>query len=128
MTAVYSIRYSRTYFNYPNLKINQNPKTMRNFLFENRVFGSLLIMLLILLLVGLFSSCESRESRLNSVHPEFKAVVLSMVEKKAAVENDYMTASTIIYRLKDLSTNTVMNRTMMGSSYYEVGDTILIRK
>jgi len=101
---------------------------MRNFLFENRVFGSLLIMLLILLLVGLFSSCESRESRLNSVHPEFKAVVLSMVEKKAAVENDYMTASTIIYRLKDLSTNTVMNRTMMGSSYYEVGDTILIRK
>jgi len=82
----------------------------------------------------LFCSCESKSGRLvaqqsnyERTHPEIKAVVLSIADVNRT-NPDQSTVRKDIYRLKDIEAGIVFNKYFAAAVYYEVGDTILVRR
>jgi len=85
---------------------------------ENRFFGTIAIILIVLMAIGFLSSCGNSKSQFNAEHPEFKAVVLSVENNTYKEYREY--------RLKDLAKGVTVSRRMLES--YIVGDTIILRR
>jgi len=96
--------------------------------------------LAVVLLIGaavafciLFCSCESKSGNLvakqqyEANHPQVKAVVLSLADVSQTIGDETHTWENV-YRLKDVDAGVVFNKQFSMPVYYEVGDTILVRK